>query len=107
MNMKVEEQDEIDNPGLFDGSSNYLHGSIDRHERSDKNPFRKGAKQLKGTQEIGIENKHIDIHVGSAQLAPHKPIDEVDGEVRVGMPEMDSQEGDRSSPDKRHNQKNK
>ena len=88
MNMKVEEQDEMENPGLFDGSSNYLQGSINRHERSDKSPFRKGKRQ--GTQEIGIENKHIDIHVGSAQLVVHIPMDEVDGEVRVGMPEMDS-----------------
>ena len=89
----------MENPGLFDGSSNYLHGSINRHERSDQAPFKKGKRQ--GTQEIGIENKHIDIHVGSVQLVAPKPMDDVDGEVRVGMPEMDSQEGDRLSPEKR------
>ena len=83
MNMKVEEQDEIENPGLFDGTSNYLQGSINRHERSFKSPpYRKAAGKRKGTQEICIENKHIDIHVGSAG--------EIDGEIGVGMPEMDS-----------------
>ena len=36
MNMKVEEQDEIENPDLFDGSLDELRRSINRHERSAK-----------------------------------------------------------------------
>lgn len=32
MNMKVEEQDEIENPDLFDGSLDALRRSINRHE---------------------------------------------------------------------------
>ena len=67
MNMKVEEQDEIENPGLFDGTSNYL-GSINRHERSVKSPpFRKGGKR-QGTQEIGIENSNREGNTYSLTL---------------------------------------
>ena len=42
MNMKVEEQDEIENPDLFDGSLDELRRSINRHEQSAKeaNMFR-------------------------------------------------------------------
>lgn len=67
MNMKVEEQDEMENPGLFDESSNYLQGTINRHEQSQ--PFAtKGKVAVKrGTQEI--ENKHIDIKIGEVNLA--------------------------------------
>lgn len=36
MNMKVEEQDEMENPDLFDGSLDELRRSINRHERSAK-----------------------------------------------------------------------
>ena len=43
MNMKVEEQDEMENPGLFDETSNYLKGSINRHERSQ--PFNRQKKR--------------------------------------------------------------
>ena len=86
----------MENPGLFDETSNYLRGSIDRHERSMRSPVnKKGAKHLKrGTQEIG--NKHIDIHIGETDL----DIEDNDGEVRVRMPEMDSEERDRSPGDK-------
>ena len=48
MNMKVEEQDEMENPGLFDGSLAYLNGSINMHERSQhRSPFGKKNKRLK------------------------------------------------------------
>jgi len=56
----------MENPGLFDESSNYLQGTINRHEQSQ--PFTKGKAAVKrGTQEI--ENKHIDIKIGEINLA--------------------------------------
>jgi len=92
MNMKVEEQDEMEDPDLFDGSSNYLKGTINRHEKSEKSPF----MQIKrSTHEI--ENKLIEINVGGNNI---KTLDDNDGEV-IGMPEMDSHEGDRISPERR------
>ena len=59
MNMKVEEQDALDNPDLFDGSSGYLKGSINRHERSEKSPFLK----RKGGSPAEIDSKLIDVKV--------------------------------------------
>lgn len=97
MNMKVEEQDEIDNPDLYDGSSNFLKGTINRHEQSEKSPFRK----RRSTHEI--ENKHINIDVGG-QKNYKTSFDADDGQV-IGMPEIDSREGDRIIPDKRQDKK--
>lgn len=60
MNMKVEEQDEIENPDLFDGSLDALRRSINRHEQSASG--RQFFKQKGSTLEI--EEKMIEIRVG-------------------------------------------
>ena len=100
MNMKVEEQDEMENPGLFDGSLGYLNGSINMHERSGvRSPAQKGKRRKQGTHEI--ENKQIDIRVDdkvagggtSHNKVPKK--EDADLNAAVGVPEMDSHEGDR------------
>ena len=52
---------------------------------------------------VEIDNKHIDIHMGANKLLV--PSDSVDGEVRVGVPDMDSHEGDRDTGDKQRNSK--
>ena len=93
MNMKVEEQDEIDNPDLYDDSSNFLKGTINRHEQSERSPF----KKRRSTHEI--ENKHININVGANNNL--KTSFDDDNDQIIGMPEIDSREGDRIIPDKR------
>ena len=44
MNMKVEEQDEMENPDLFNGSLDDLRRSINRHEQSFREPFFRAKK---------------------------------------------------------------
>lgn len=92
----------MENPDLFDGTSNYLCGTINNiHEQSMKHPDRHTRRQ--STQEI--ENKLIDITVGENK--GKKLPDENDGEVRVGVPDMDSHESNRNSPDRRQVKKPK
>ena len=90
MNMKVEEQDEMENPDLFTDTSNSfirddppLKG---RHERSGPR-LRQSEKQNRsiGKQLIDID---LDKHIGQGE----------DDDVCVSMPNMDSIDVDR--PDK-------
>ena len=98
MNMKVEEQDEMENPDLFGDSSQLLPRSINRHERSAKSPI----IPRKRNSTASIENKQIDVRVRPIGNREEGSKEDDDGQVLVVMPEMDSQEGgERSSPDKR------
>ena len=63
MNMKVEEQDEMENPDLFDGSLKDLRSSINRHERSERSPFLNKKHRDKGR--LDIDDRIIDIDVGA------------------------------------------
>eukprot|EP00353_Schmidingerella_taraikaensis_P013727 CAMPEP_0185594346 /NCGR_PEP_ID=MMETSP0434-20130131/74514_1 /TAXON_ID=626734 ORGANISM="Favella taraikaensis, Strain Fe Narragansett Bay" /NCGR_SAMPLE_ID=MMETSP0434 /ASSEMBLY_ACC=CAM_ASM_000379 /LENGTH=89 /DNA_ID=CAMNT_0028221595 /DNA_START=375 /DNA_END=644 /DNA_ORIENTATION=+ len=84
--MKVEEQDEIENPDLFDGSLDALRRSINRHEQSGS-----GAQYFKQKgSTLEIEEKMIEIKVGTV-----KPENQADALANVGLPAMDSFEGNK------------
>ena len=102
MNMKVEEQDEMENPDLFGDSSQLLPRSINRHERSAKSPI---IPRKRNSTEA-IENKQINVQVRPIVNREEGSKEDTDGQVLVVMPEIDSQEGgERSSPDKRKSKK--
>ena len=61
MNMKVEEQDEMENPDLFSRTSQEMI-PLNRHEMSQRLPEKRG-------RDIQIENKEIDIKIGGNERA--------------------------------------
>ena len=83
MNMKVEEQDEMENPDLFGDSSQLLPRTINRHERSAKSPI---IPRKRNSTEA-IENKQIDVRVGIQGVHPTankeegSKDDDLDGQV--------------------------
>ena len=96
MNMKVEEQDEMENPDLFTDTSNSLRRGEprtkrNRHERSKK--FVDNRRSEKQNREIDKQRIDIDFEKNAG-------VGDDEGEdVCVSMPNMDSIDVDRS-PDK-------
>ena len=99
MNMKVEEQDEMENPDLFTDTSNSLRRGEppmrNRHERSAPR-----HRRSENNKNLEIDKKLINI-----DFAKNEGRGEEEEDVCVSMPNMDSIDVDRSPREDKTGQK--